>query len=147
MGARWRWVHRPRGTRLVVLMILVVDHLRGSKRGTREFFEPFERIAIGRHPDSDVSFDPKRDIDASTRHAEFVWNAGARVGCLADLGSSNGTWIGGAKVAKYNLPLGESLDVEFGRGGPVLRLWIGENGKDDLPPRRRMRGLRRFLPW
>lgn len=128
-------------------MILVVDHLRGARRGTRELFDTFERISIGRHPDSDVEFDARRDIDASTRHAELVWSAASSTACLADLGSSNGTWVTGRKIAKYNLPSQQVLEVEFGRGGPLLRFWIGESGQDVVTAPGRLLLWRRFLPW
>ncbi len=126
-------------------MILLADHLRGSRRGGRDRFESFERLTIGRHPDSDVSFDARHDIDASTRHAEIVYNAEQGTAELRDLGSSNGTWIEGRKVAAHSIAIGETVEVEFGRGGPLVRLWLGES--ESAIPERPRSWWRRFLRW
>ena len=72
-------------------MRVVIAHVAGARRGQRQEFPSLTRIRFGRHPDCEVSFDPQRDIDASSRHAELrAVDAGW---VLADLGSSNGTFI------------------------------------------------------
>ena len=82
-------------------MRVVIDHIAGSRRGQRQEFPATERVRFGRHPDCEVSFDPHRDIDASSRHAELRVATNARAATdemsqgwvLVDLGSSNGTFI------------------------------------------------------
>ncbi len=113
-------------------MIVVVDHIRGAQRGTRSRFDGRVRICLGRHPENDVRFDGRRDIDASSRHAEIVPHGDGASCLLRDLGSSNGTWIDGHKIAERQLLRGQSVEVEFGRGGPMVRLWIG-SASDALP--------------
>ncbi len=109
-------------------MWVVVDHLRGTRRGQRQELELDERLAIGRHPDCEVSFDTRRDLEASTRHAEIRSRESEVV--LVDIGSSNGTHIEGQRVSERILPAGESVEVEFGEGGPRLRIWWDP----ELPP-------------
>ena len=121
-------------------MKIVVDHVVGSRRGQRQEFAGGERLTIGRHPKCDVSFDAHRDLDASSRHAEL--RAGEAGYVLHDVGSSNGTFVGGERVSEIPLEPGVSVLVEFGAGGPQLRLWVGE---DDMAPEP-MRLGRRF-PW
>ncbi|ACY15972.1 hypothetical protein [Haliangium ochraceum] len=52
--------------------IILIDHLRGSLRGTRQAFPVGTRVRLGRHPDGEVVFHPRRDLEASSRHAELV---------------------------------------------------------------------------
>ena len=72
-------------------MRVVIDHVAGSRRGQRQEFAPGSRVRFGRHPECEVSFDPQRDIDASSRHAELRQLETGWV--LVDLGSSNGTYL------------------------------------------------------
>jgi hypothetical protein len=108
---------------------IVVDHIKGSRRGQRQEFAPAVRVSIGRHPKCDVSFDAHRDLDASSRHAELRLD-GSKV-VLSDVGSSNGTFMGGNRVSEISLDVGEPVVVEFGSGGPQLRIWVGT---DDMTP-------------
>ena len=121
-------------------MKIVVDHVVGSRRGQRQEFPAGERLTIGRHPKCDVSFDAHRDLDASSRHAELRASEDGYV--LHDVGSSNGTFVGGERMSEIPLATGQSVVVEFGAGGPQLRLWVGE---DDMAPEPLRLG-RRF-PW
>lgn len=126
-------------------MIVVADHVRGARRGTRQQFESFERLSIGRHPESDVQFDGSRDMDASTRHAELIVRPEFEAVELRDLGSSNGTWVAGEKIESVRISPGESLEVEFGRGGPMIRFWLGAKGSSLPTQRGRAPWWRRFL--
>jgi pSer/pThr/pTyr-binding forkhead associated (FHA) protein len=109
---------------------IVVDHIAGSRRGQRQVFEPREVLSFGRHPSSDVSFDAHRDLDASTRHAELRRRGDGYV--LCDVGSSNGTLVAGARITELSLGPGP-LEVEFGRGGPVVRIYLSDP-EQTLPP-------------
>ena len=120
-------------------MKIVVDHLVGSRRGQRQEF-PAGRVTIGRHPKNDIVFDAHRDLDASSRHAEVREKDGGFV--LCDVGSSNGTFVAGSRVSEVPVEAGKSVVVEFGVGGPQLRIWVGA---DDAAPDPIRPGLR--FPW
>lgn len=78
-------------------------------------------VRLGRLPESEVPFDPYKDLDASSRHAEIRREAGQWV--LVDVGSRNGTLIAGRRVSRHVLSDGD--EVEFGIGGPRLRVQFG----------------------
>ncbi|HEX7704431.1 MAG TPA: FHA domain-containing protein, partial [Kofleriaceae bacterium] len=79
-------------------MRVVIDHVAGTRRGQRQELDAQKRIRFGRHPDCEVAFDPYRDIDASSRHAELRPLENGWV--LVDLGSSNGTYVDGHRVTE-----------------------------------------------
>lgn len=116
---------------------MVIDHIAGTRRGQRQELDAPSvtggRVRFGRHPDCEVAFDPHRDIDASSRHAEL-----RRVGddwVLVDLGSSNGTYVGGHRVTEAPVGANVPLDLEFGPGGPRVRLFVGDDAAiESLPP-------------
>jgi pSer/pThr/pTyr-binding forkhead associated (FHA) protein len=119
---------------------IVIDHVAGSRRGQRQEFDGAKRVRFGRHPDCEVSFDALRDIDASSRHAEL--RPGDAGWLLVDVGSSNGTYVDGRRVTELAVAPGAPMIVEFGSGGPSLRLFIGDDaqvaqlGAPPAPPRR-----------
>ncbi|CAN5245966.1 hypothetical protein BH11MYX1_BH11MYX1_37690 [soil metagenome] len=83
------------------------------------------RIRFGRHPDCEVAFDPYRDIDASSRHAELRPVDAGWV--LVDLGSSNGTYVDGHRVTEATVAALTTVDLLFGPGGPRVRLFVGDD--------------------
>jgi hypothetical protein len=91
---------------------------------SREFHQ--DVIRFGRQPSNDIAFDPHADLDASGNHAEVRREAGQWL--LVDLGSRNGTIVGGRPIQRHVLSSGD--EVEFGTGGPRVRIEIDE------PPRR-----------
>jgi pSer/pThr/pTyr-binding forkhead associated (FHA) protein len=123
---------------------VVIDHVAGSRRGQRqEFPAATSRIRFGRHPDCEVAFDPHRDIDASSRHAELRVTSAPRSAnedagfswVLVDLGSSNGTYVEGHRVTETPVTRNVPVAVEFGPGGPRIRLFVGdESAIENLPP-------------
>lgn len=114
-------------------MRVVIDHVAGSRRGQRQEFEATARVRFGRHPECEVSFDPARDIDASSRHAELRAVDSGWV--LVDLGSSNGTYVDGHRVTEHPVAAATPLGVEFGPGGPRVRLFVGDDAAiEALPP-------------
>lgn len=114
-------------------MRVVVDHVAGSRRGQRQELAAEHRVQFGRHPDCEVSFDPHKDIDASSRHAELRPVDAGWV--LVDLGSSNGTYVDGHRVTEAPLAAGAPVAIAFGPEGPRIRLFIGEQAAiDALPP-------------
>lgn len=114
-------------------MRVVIDHVAGSRRGQRQEFAAERRVRFGRHPECEVSFDPHRDIDASSRHAELRSVGAAWV--LVDLGSSNGTYVEGHRITETPITPAIPVTVEFGPGGPRIRLFVGDDASiEALPP-------------
>ncbi len=91
-----------------------------------------------------MSFDAHRDIDASSRHAELrPLDAGW---VLVDIGSSNGTYVEGRRVTEAPVPTNAPVSVEFGPGGPRIRLFVGDDAAiENLPPVQVER--RPIAPW
>lgn len=111
----------------------MIDHVAGSRRGQRQEFPAGGRIRFGRHPECEVSFDPHRDIDASSRHAELRSVDAGWV--LVDLGSSNGTYVEGHRITETPVARGAPVAIDFGPGGPRVRLFVGDDGEiEALPP-------------
>lgn len=102
-----------------------VDHTAGARRGARQVLAAGPRLRFGRHPDCEIAFDPHRDLDASSRHAEL--RPSERGWVLVDLGSSNGTFVGGQRITEVAIAREEPVEVEFGAGGPRLRLFVGSD--------------------
>ncbi len=112
---------------------VVIDHVAGSRRGQRQEFPAGERVRFGRHPECEVSFDPHRDIDASSRHAELRSVEAGWV--LVDLGSSNGTFAEGHRVTETQVARNAPINIEFGPGGPRVRMFVGDDAEiEALPP-------------
>jgi pSer/pThr/pTyr-binding forkhead associated (FHA) protein len=112
---------------------VVIDHVAGSRRGQRQEFAAGTRIRFGRHPECEVSFDPQRDIDASSRHAELRTVDAGWV--LVDLGSSNGTYVEGRRITEAPVARAAPAMIDFGPGGPRVRLFVGDDAEiEALPP-------------
>ena len=114
-------------------MRVVIDHVAGSRRGQRQEFAAGSRVRFGRHPECEVSFDAHRDIDASSRHAELRSVAAGWL--LVDLGSSNGTYVEGQRITETTVAPAVPVTIEFGPGGPRVRLFVGDDAAiEALPP-------------
>ncbi len=111
-------------------MHLKVTHLHGGRAGGVEYFDNGP-VMIGRDPASDLRLDTDDDTVASGRHAEISVDSGAF--WLADVGSTNGTFVAGEPITRHRLRDGDI--VEFGRGGPQVRFTIepGEAPVADVP--------------
>ncbi len=92
-------------------------YLDGAFRGQVRIVHK-EFATIGRHPSADLPFDVARDLDVSGRHAA-VFRQGAHW-MVRDLGSSNGTWVNGARL-KGDRALSPGDVLRFGSAGPQLR--------------------------
>jgi pSer/pThr/pTyr-binding forkhead associated (FHA) protein len=125
---------------------VVIDHVAGSRRGQRQEFPADGRVRFGRHPECEVSFDPHRDIDASSRHAELRSVEAGWV--LVDLGSSNGTYAEGHRVTEAPISRNAPVHIEFGPGGPRVRLFVGNDAEiEALPPAPLEVGRPRWMTW
>ena len=76
---------------------------------------------IGRHPASDLRFDPERDLAVSSRHAAVILHDG--IFALRELGSTNGTLVNGARIAGEHV-LADGDVIEFGANGPRAEITI-----------------------
>lgn len=94
--------------------------ISGARAGHRDVYDK-SYIGIGRHPLSDVRFDAEQDLDASTRHAALVKNGDAWV--LRDLGSTNGTFVNGEKLAGERA-LSDGDILKFGVHGPEVSFHV-----------------------
>lgn len=72
---------------------------------------------IGRHPNSDVGFDPDKDVQVSVRHAAVFKQGGGFL--VRDLGSTNGTFLNGKRV-RGDRPLEVGDVLQFGSSGPTV---------------------------
>ena len=102
--------------------------LSGARAGQIEAFRK-GYIGLGRHPLSDVRFDAERDLDVSSRHAALVRKPEGFV--LQDLGSRNGTFVNGTRIAGDTL-LHNGDVIGFGANGPALEFRVIE-AERDLP--------------
>ena len=99
---------------------VIVERLNGRHQGQKLEFSRPQRVGFGRHPGNQVAFDPRRDLDASSRHAELSWRGRTLV--LRDVGSSNGTFVDGERFTEATLEPGAEIAVEFGVGGPRVQI-------------------------
>jgi len=86
-------------------------------------------VRVGRQPGCEIRFDPERDLDVSAMHAELrVRDDGW---WIRDLGSRNGTWVGGERVEGEKL-LAPGQVISFGAEGP--RAEFRDAGTDAVLP-------------
>jgi len=113
---------------------VVIDHVAGTRRGQRQELPGDKRIRFGRHPECEVAFDAHRDIDASSRHAELRVREADAGWVLVDLGSSNGTYVDGRRITEALVAPNIPLDLQFGPGGPRVRMFVGDQAAiENLP--------------
>jgi S1-C subfamily serine protease len=96
--------------------------LSGARAGQRERFDK-SLVSVGRHPLSDLRFDPDADLDVSTRHAELREAEGAWT--VFDQQSTNGTFVNGERITAHRrLFSGDTLGL--GANGPKMEVHIAE---------------------
>lgn len=104
--------------------------LSGGRAGHREAFDKVY-IALGRHPQADVRFDPDQDLDASTRHAAVLKSGDHYV--LRDLESRNGTFVNGHRIGgDHTLNPGDR--IRFGPNGPEVEFQLVADGAEQVVP-------------
>ncbi len=91
--------------------------LSGTRAGQTDVFSQ-SQIGIGRHPHSELKFDPDRDLDVSSRHASITLAGDVYV--LRDLGSTNGTFINGKRLTDDHV-LASGETIRFGINGPEVQ--------------------------
>lgn len=75
-------------------------------------------VSVGRNSGVDLRFDPAADLDVSGRHAVFT-RSGDGSWILRDLGSTNGTFVNGQRLAGERV-LATGDRVRFGAAGPEV---------------------------
>ncbi|HXW71914.1 MAG TPA: trypsin-like peptidase domain-containing protein [Methylocella sp.] len=98
---------------------IIIRHVAGSKVNQIEQIplDNLTDITIGRDPSSNVAFDSKRDDVVSRRHAVIRVIRGDELSFrLADLGSSNGTFLNGERITEEKELLPEDT-VGLGKDG------------------------------
>jgi S1-C subfamily serine protease len=117
---------------------IAIRHLSGSKVNQIEQFdlEGLQEITIGREPTSRIAYDLQRDDEVSRKHAVIrVKNGSELYFRIADLNSSNGTFLNGERIAGEVELLPEDI-VELGSGGPKFMFDI-QPRPANLPARTR----------
>ena len=94
--------------------------LRGARAGTRGAVTA-DFATLGRHPSSDLQFDPENDNDVSARHAAVFRQGPGFV--IRDLGSSNGTWVTGMRI-RSDRSLEHGDRIRLGAGGPEIEFAV-----------------------
>jgi pSer/pThr/pTyr-binding forkhead associated (FHA) protein len=79
--------------------------------------DPQTPLTIGRDPGNGLSLPQERGL--SRRHAEVRLEGGSARWLVCDLGSSNGTYLGGERLVGCQ-PLADGDQIRLGRQGPVL---------------------------
>lgn len=116
-------------------MALVLQITSGTRAGQRAEFTK-SVVIVGRHPESDLKFDAQKELDVSTRHAEF---RGAASGwTVLDLGSTNGTFINGQRASGPQAIRAGDV-VTFGGSGPRVEVVSTGVVNDAAPPKTEMR--------
>lgn len=99
---------------------VVIRHIAGSKINQIEkiLIGDMKELSIGRDQSSTIAFDPQRDDVVSRHHAAIrVGGNGNLAFRLADLKSSNGTFLNGERISGDVELLPEDT-IELGVGGP-----------------------------
>ncbi|HKE91270.1 MAG TPA: trypsin-like peptidase domain-containing protein [Gemmatimonadales bacterium] len=102
--------------------------LSGARSGQVETFSK-AYLGLGRHPLSDVRFDAERDLDVSSRHAAIMAKPEGFV--LQDLGSKNGTFVNGERLAGDRMLVDGDV-IGFGAKGPALEFHVVMS-PDEIP--------------
>lgn len=97
--------------------------LTGARAGRSSTFQQ-SLITVGRGPTCDLRFDPAIDLDVSALQAEIHANRSGYA--IIDLGSTNGTFVNGARLAQGSpRPLRDGDVVAFGgTAGPSVAVHL-----------------------
>ena len=102
----------------------------GARKGARVQFDKTV-VTVGRHPLSDLRFDPASDLDVSTKHGELRYVDG--VWTLHDLESTNGTFVNGERIASSRA-VHEGDVITFGANGPTVQVRTKATGEAPIVP-------------
>ncbi len=116
-------------------MAIELRVVSGARAGALRRFEQ-SVVTVGRHPSSDLQFDPDKDLDVSTRHAEIREQNGQYT--IVDRGSTNGTFVNGGRIPG-ELVLNDGDQISFGEHGPELEVHFQLAGTSVAAPAARPR--------
>lgn len=103
-----------------------INILSGARAGVFQVFSK-DVVNIGRHPESDLPFDPGTDLDVSTRHAALFRRGDGWY--VRDLESRNGTYVNGHRILR-DTKLDDTDQLRFGGEGPAVEFRLVT---DDTP--------------
>ena len=109
-------------------MRIEIEIVSGARAGVRKAFEK-SYVALGRDTLSDVRFDPDADLDVSTKHAAVLLSGDGYV--VRDLGSRNGTFVNGQRVAG-DTPLADGDVIRCGGHGPEARVRLVKEAAEQV---------------
>jgi S1-C subfamily serine protease len=92
--------------------------LSGARAGQAYTFRQ-ARVTAGRHPENDLQFDSRMDLEVSARHATIELDGDDWL--VRDAGSRNGTYLNGVPVLEPTR-LRSGDHVTFGRTGPSVEI-------------------------
>jgi serine protease Do len=121
---------------------IVIRHLSGSKTNQIEQFnlEGLSEIKLGRDPGNRIVYDISRDDAVSRNHAVIRIKQDKELYFrLADLNSSNGTFLNGERISGEVELLPDDV-VELGSGGPKFAFDV-QPRPANLPARTRQMGV------
>ena len=104
--------------------------LSGARAGHHQSYDK-RIVALGRHPKSDLQFEPNQDLDVSTRHAEIVNTAGTFR--IRDSGSTNGTFVNGVRI-EGEQELHDGDVVWLGAEGPKVEVSLPASATAGIVP-------------
>ncbi|MDR3566916.1 MAG: trypsin-like peptidase domain-containing protein [Syntrophobacteraceae bacterium] len=126
---------------------ILIKHLKGSKANQIEIFPlPLTtEISFGRDQAAQVAFDALKEDVVSRSHARLSQDAANPAQfTLADLGSRNGTYVNGKRIAG-SVRIDPGDVIEFGTNGPQVQFDIDPRPAN-LAPATRMIGGQTVVP-
>ncbi|HEX9727784.1 MAG TPA: trypsin-like peptidase domain-containing protein [Gemmatimonadales bacterium] len=110
-------------------MKIAIRVLDGARKGIEGVFS--SQLAVGRHPESGLQFDPDRDMEVSSRHAVILQQGDAWF--VRDIGSRNGTLVNGHPISG-DTKLSDTDQIRFGAKGPRVEIRLVRAGTPDRSP-------------
>jgi S1-C subfamily serine protease len=122
-------------------MAIELRILTGARGGLLERFDQ-PIVALGRHLQSDLRFDPNTDLDVSAQHAEIIAAPNGAY-LVRDSGSTNGTFVNGHRITGEQ-PLATGDIIWLGAEGPqvevhLLAAELGSKATEPITPSTRVR--------
>lgn len=96
-----------------------IRYKEGIKADQVETFDfSLPELRIGRDPDSEIRFDPERELMVSRQHARIVRQPDGRI-TIEDNGSRNGSYVNGRRISGVT-ELRPGDEIKLGGNGPVF---------------------------
>jgi pSer/pThr/pTyr-binding forkhead associated (FHA) protein len=106
------------------MLRMIFRHITGARATDVDVVDlgDHRELILGRAASAAVRFDPRRDGSVGRHHARIAWSLrGATAFSLTDLGSRNGTFVNGRRIAgTVSLQMGDV--VELGARGPKIEI-------------------------